>query len=173
MKTFLKVVLYAVIGVAVFVGACYVRGMYLPAQATVDASTTIMAPPARVWSTLTKSAALPQWRKSVTAVEPLPEENGDPCIYEKQTSHRTKVCEHVTRPGRQVVFRIDDDAFRGTWTVDLAPIQNSATHVTITQEGTFANPWYRFLAYQFGIESEMKKAEAELKAYVEQANGAQ
>lgn len=166
-KTFLKVVLYALIGVVVFVGACYIRGLYLPAQAVADASTTIMAPPARVWSTLTNSALLPQWRQSVTAVEPLPEENGDPCIYQVQTSNRAKICEHVNRPGRQVLFHIDDKAFKGTWTVDLAPIQSSATHVTITQEGTFANPWYRFLAYQFGIESEIKTTEADLKKYVE------
>lgn len=167
MKTFFKVALYAIIGAAVFVGACYIRGMYLPAHHTVDASTTIMAPPARVWSTLTNSALLPQWRKGVTAVEPLTDEDGDPCIYEVIGTDRTRLCEHVKTPGKSVIFRIDDKSFKGTWLVELSSIQGSATHVTITQDGEFTNPWYRFLGYQFGLESEMRNVEADLKAYVE------
>ena len=167
MKGFLKVVLYLAIGVAVFVSACYIRGMYLPEEHEIERSVTIMAPRAEVWKTILDYEALPQWYSPVTAVEKLPAQNGDTCYLELHKKERVEVCEHVVTEGKEAVDRIQEEVFQGTWTYDLQSINATSTHLTTTEHGRIHSPWSRFLAYQFGLGEELNTFHADLKKRME------
>ena len=167
MKGFLKLIVYLAIGVAVFVSACYVRGMYLPEEHEIYRSVTLMVPRAEVWKTILDYKALPEWYSPVTSVEALPDENGDTCYIELHKKERVKVCEHVVTPGKEAVDRIEEEVFHGTWTYELQSINATSTHLTTTEHGHIYSPWSRFLAYQFGLGSGLETFHADLKKRVE------
>lgn len=166
MKSFMKTILYAVISIAIIVSLCYVRGVYLPIEHTIDRSITLQASRAEIWSTLTDTAAYPGWLSGVKAIEPRSPENGDPCYTEIQSHGQAKVCIHIVTPQREFVATITDPAFHGTWTITLESINTANTRVTTTQHGFLPQPLYRFIGYQFGLDSEIKTFHEDLKKHL-------
>lgn len=167
MKSLLTWIVYLAIGAAVLFGVCYVRGMYLPVEHDTYRSITIAAPRAEVFKTILDYQSLPQWYHGVTAVEPLPSEDGDQCYTEVHGSERVKVCEHVVAQDKKLIDRIEEKDFQGTWTYELEAINGSTTHLTTTERGSISSPWVRFTTYFFGLGSEVNRFHEDLKKHVE------
>lgn len=167
MKSFLTWVLYLAIGAGVLAGICYMRGMYLPLEHETYRSVTIAAPRAEVFKAILDYQSLPQWYRGVTAVEPLPSENGDQCYSEIHGNDRARVCEHIVAQGKNLIDRIKEKDFQGTWTYELEAINANTTHLTTTERGKISSPWARFTTYFFGLGSEVNKFHEDLKKHVE------
>jgi uncharacterized protein YndB with AHSA1/START domain len=125
----------------------YVIGLLLPQSHVASSSARFAAKPDALWASLTDVAAFPQWRRDVTRVEILPDENGQRGWreYGRQGTVTYRVVESV--PQRRLVSRIADEhlPYGGTWTYELAPA-GDGTRLTITERGEIYNPVFRFVA---------------------------
>jgi hypothetical protein len=125
----------------------YLIGLALPKSHVASASARFAAPPDSIWASLTDVAAFPQWRRDVTRVEVLPDENGQRGWREftAQGTVTYRVVESVAP--QRLVSRIADEhlPFGGTWTYELVPAA-SGTRLTITERGDIYNPIFRFVA---------------------------
>jgi uncharacterized protein YndB with AHSA1/START domain len=125
----------------------YVIGLLLPQSHVASASARFAAKPDALWASLTDVAAFPQWRRDVTRVEILPDENGQRGWreYGRQGTVTYRVVESV--PPQRLVSRIADERlpYGGTWTYELAPA-GDGTRLTITERGEIYNPVFRFVA---------------------------
>jgi uncharacterized protein YndB with AHSA1/START domain len=125
----------------------YVIGLLLPQSHVASASARFAAKPDALWASLTDVAAFPQWRRDVTRVEILPDENGQRGWreYGRQGTVTYRVVECV--PPLRLVSRIADERlpYGGTWTYELAPA-GDGTRLTITERGEIYNPVFRFVA---------------------------
>jgi uncharacterized protein YndB with AHSA1/START domain len=125
----------------------YVIGLLLPQSHVASASARFAAKPDALWASLTDVAAFPQWRRDVTRVEILPDENGQRGWreYGRQGTVTYRVVESV--PPQRLVSRIADERlpYGGTWTYELAPA-GDGTRLTITERGAIYNPVFRFVA---------------------------
>jgi hypothetical protein len=125
----------------------YVIGLALPKSHVASASARYAAAPEAIWASLTDVAAFPQWRKDVTRVETLPDENGQRGWREYTTQGAIAYRVEEWVPPRRLVSRIADRKlpFGGTWTYELAPA-GSGTRLTITERGDIYNPIFRFVS---------------------------
>ena len=136
-----------VIGVVVaVVVAIVVIGMTLPQNHT--AARTVYLPATRdsVWNLLTGVERYPEWRKDVTAVEPVP---GTPALTWRETAGGDRITYEATTVERpsHFVTRIADKGlpFGGSWDYRLQP-EGEGTTVTITENGEVYNPLFRFVS---------------------------
>jgi len=140
-------ILWIVGGLIVVCLVVYVIGMMLPQSHVASASARYAATPDAIWEELTDVLHFPQWRKDVTRVEVLPDENGQAGWreYGKQGTVTYRVVELV--PKRRLVSRIADRnlPYGGSWTYELAP-DDSGTRLTITERGDIYNPIFRFVS---------------------------
>jgi uncharacterized protein YndB with AHSA1/START domain len=125
----------------------YVIGLLVPQSHIASSSARFAAKPDTLWASLTDVAAFPQWRRDVTRVEILPDENGQRGWreYGRQGTVTYRVVESV--PPQRLVSRIADDhlPYGGSWTYELAPA-GDGTRLTITERGEIYNPVFRFVA---------------------------
>jgi uncharacterized protein YndB with AHSA1/START domain len=163
-KVLVVVAIILVLGVAVI----YVMGAMLPVEHTALMSATIDAPQQRVWSLITDTAGAAAWRKELTAVEAAPDQGGQPCFREVQKSGKMTFCVvEQTAPSHRVT-RIADKGlpFGGTWTYELQPMSETATQLTITEDGEVYPPIWRFLSHYVMGESRT------MEVYVQDLQGA-
>ncbi len=156
-------VIVLVFGVALFMGS------RLPLQHTASVTDTIPASQQKIWALITNPAAMPKWRTGLKAVTLSPPENGAQCWFEVQNAMTMLLCADVREePTRQVV-RIADPKlpFGGTWTYVLEPVNENATKVTITENGTTGPPMWRFVGhYVMGEDGSIKQYLSDLKRAV-------
>ena len=138
----------AIVGVLVVVVLVVaIVGWLLPQSHVASMSARYGAAPAAVWATLTDVQAFPQWRKEVTRIEMLPDENGQRG-WREHANHDVITYRVVESDApRRLVARIADKnlPYGGTWTYELAPA-DSGTRLTITERGEIYNPIFRFVA---------------------------
>ena len=129
-----------VLGVAglliVLVVAVVAIGYLLPQSHVASSSARYRASPDALWASLTDVAAFPTWRKGVTRVELLPDENGQRGWREHSGGETITFRIVEADPPRRLVSRIADQnlPFGGRWIYDLAPV-DSGTRLTITEQG--------------------------------------
>jgi uncharacterized protein YndB with AHSA1/START domain len=122
-------------------------GYMLPKSHVASASARFAAAPDSIWTSLTDVPAFPKWRREVSRVEVLPDENGQRGWREfgKHDAVTYRVVESV--PPKRLVARIADEnlPYGGSWTYELAP-DGSGTRLTITERGEVYNPIFRFVS---------------------------
>ena len=129
----------------------YVIGLTLPQSHVASVSARFTASPAALWTSLTNLTAFPKWRTGVTRVELLPDEKGQAGW--REVAGRDAITYRVVEKDapRHLVARIADPnlPYGGTWTYDLAPLEDGGTRVTITERGEVYNPIFRFVSRFF------------------------
>ena len=140
-------VLWIVGALVVLVVVVYVVGLLVPRSHVASASATYAAPPDAIWTTLTDVAAFPQWRRDVSKVELLPDENGQRGWREYGSQGTVSYRVGQSIPGQRLVSRIADEnlPYGGSWTYELTPV-DSGTRLTITERGEVYNPIFRFIS---------------------------
>ena len=151
--------LAAVVAVVVAVGYS------LPVKHVASRTAHVVAPPERVWATITDVASAPQWRPGVKSAEILGQGAAGP-VWREVSGDGTITFETVeSAPPRRLVTRITDKSlpFGGTWTYELQPA-GSGTQVTIQEDGEVYNPVFRFVSrYVMGHHATIDKYLAALR----------
>jgi len=133
-------------------------GYLLPQSHLASSSARYRASPEALWASLTDVAAFPTWRKGLTRVELLPDENGQRGWREHSGGETITFRVVEADPPRRLVSRIADQnlPFGGRWIYDLAPV-DSGTRLTITEQGEIYNPVFRFVSrFVLGYTSTME-----------------
>lgn len=159
------------IGVVTLVAAVWGTGALLPEHHTASVSRTLPAPPERVWTAMTEVEDFPTWRAEVDEVRRLPDRNALP-VWRESGRYGAMTLE-VTEldPPRRLVTRIADEElpFGGSWTYELDPT-GEETRLTITEDGTVSDPFFRFMArFVFGHTATMETYLAGLERLLEPA----
>jgi hypothetical protein len=156
----LSVVIAAAICAAIFVGT------RLPAEHRSTVTDTVPASQIKVWGLMTNLEALPRWRTGLKAVKLLPPNGGATCWVEVQSEISMPLCAEVREAPTKQVVRITDPKlpFGGTWTYLLEPAGESATKVTIIEDGTTGPAMWRFVDhYVMHEDGQIKQYLADLK----------
>ncbi|HVZ40785.1 MAG TPA: SRPBCC family protein [Candidatus Kapabacteria bacterium] len=153
----MHLVLIALGILVVMAGAVGIIGAMVPVEHSASRTALLHAAPDRVWSRLASIEAYPTWRKELAGVEMLPPHNGHPMWREKSRSNSILMEQDEALPNRRMVARIADTTlpFGGRWIFELRP-EGSETRLTITEEGTVHNIFFRFMSrYVFGYTASM------------------
>jgi hypothetical protein len=155
--------------IAALVAVVLVLGALQPRAHTTSVSAVVNAPQAVVWERIENVAQQPTWRTGLTAIEPMPSENGHSCWMEIQKYDKMPLCEVLTAAPATRIVAISDPKlpFGGTWTYELYPIDANTTRVAITENGT-TGPWlWRFAGhYIFHEDTMIKQYESDLQKSV-------
>ncbi len=149
-------VLFGVLVAAVAIA--YTVGARLPQDHLATVRARFAVPPDSVYDAITDVEAYPQWRKDVKSVSRLPASNGHTAWRETAGSGVLDYEATVTvRPNRVVnAITTKDAGFGGRWIFQILPDSTGST-VTITEEGTVQQPFFRFLQrYVFGTHAAME-----------------
>jgi uncharacterized protein YndB with AHSA1/START domain len=144
----MKWLLLAGLAIAVLIVVIVVIGVRLPVRHTASRTTTLKAPPADVWRSITDVSTFSQWR-TLKSAESLPLQAGHRAW--REVDRHGKAITYVADdevPMRRLVSRIADTSlpFGGSWTYEIAPAANGATLLTITENGEVYNPVFRFVS---------------------------
>jgi uncharacterized protein YndB with AHSA1/START domain len=125
-------------------------GALQPRDHVASMTTTIAAPPERVWATLTDVMSYPSWRSGVQRIE-LVSQPPAPLSWREHTKQGVMTfAVEAFEPPRRMVGRIADKnlPFGGAWEYVLAPdaTDPGKTRVTITERGYVTNPIFRFVS---------------------------
>jgi uncharacterized protein YndB with AHSA1/START domain len=102
----------------------------------------LKASPERVWLAVSDHASDPKWREDVAATTRLADRNGHAVWEDRFKKGDQRIAYETTesREGQKLVRTIvDQTAFGGTWTYELAP-EGTGTRVAITESGWIAPP---------------------------------
>jgi uncharacterized protein YndB with AHSA1/START domain len=145
----------------------YWVGRQLPVRHSASQQMMFRLAPEQVWAVIADFPTYAEWRKSIIAVERLPDLNGHSVWKEVEKGGGGLQYETLAAsPGKQLVRRIagDDLPFGGTWTFTLAP-HEKGTQLTITEDGEIYNPVFRFVArYLMGYQKSMQTYFSDLQA---------
>ena len=144
----MKWALYALGALAAVVIVVAVIGAMLPRDHVATMSTTIAAPPDKVWAAITDVSGYPSWRSDVQKVDVL---SANPLSWTEHTKQGAMtLATEAFEPPRRMVGRIKDEGapFGGAWEYRLSPAPNDSTKtvVTITERGWVSNPIFRFVS---------------------------
>lgn len=139
----------ALIVVGVLVGLVVVIalvGATLPRDHVATMTTTVAAPPDKVWAAITDVAAFPTWRSDLRRVEIVTQ---SPLLWREVSSQGPMtLAVEAFEPPRRMVARIVDqgEPFGGAWEYLVAPdsADSAKTRVTITERGWVSNWIFRF-----------------------------
>ena len=134
-------------------------GALLPVDHIASSRATFKAAPVDVWHALTDVATFPEWRSDVKSVELLPAEAGHKRWREHGSNGVITFVEQSAIAPSKLVTRIADEKlpFGGTWSYDLTPA-GSGTTVTIREDGSVRNPFFRFMSrFIFGHHATQKQ----------------
>lgn len=122
-------------------------GATLPRDHVASMTSSIAAPPDRVWSALTDVAAYPTWRSDIQRVETL---SASPLSWREHGKQGTMtLATEAFEPPKRMVARIMDEGmpFGGAWEYVVANDGDpSRSRVTITERGWVSNPIFRFVS---------------------------
>jgi len=142
-----------------------VLGALQPRTHVASASVVIPAAQDRVWFMIENTASQPGWRQDLTAVQPLPPQDGHTCWLEIQKYGKMPLCEVLTAaPTTRIVLIADPKLpFGGTWTYQLSPAGPDSTNLTIMENGFTGPLFWRFMGhYIFHEDTMIKQYEASL-----------
>jgi uncharacterized protein YndB with AHSA1/START domain len=152
----MKYVLIAVAVIAVLILIVVIVGALLPEKHTATAEASFHQPPSAIWQAITDYAKFPDWRTSVSRVQPLSPLNGNPSWIEFDAHANAIPYEVVdSAPPQRLVTRIADSKlpFGGTWTYEITPTTTGST-LRITENGEVHNVIFRFMSrFVFGQRS--------------------
>lgn len=135
------------VGFVVLVGVVVGVGLLLPEKHRASESSRFRIEAEQLWSIITNYRDYPAWRTGVSAVEQMPDMNGNP-VWKEADSNGAIPYETVESvPGKRLVRRIADPnlPFGGTWEFSLETTSEGTT-LTITENGEVYNPIYRFVS---------------------------
>lgn len=150
---------YFLVAIAILVGIILlvvVIGALLPEKHTATAEASFRQSPSAVWQAITDYTKFPEWRGTVSRVQPLAPVNGNPSWIEFD-SHNSAIPYEIieSTPPQRLVTRIADPKlpFGGTWTFEITPIGAGST-LRITENGQVHNVIFRFMSrFVFGHRS--------------------
>ena len=168
-------IVFGVTGVLVLAGACvYVAGFALPEEHIAERSRKVRATVEHVTERVRSVQAQPHWRRDVTRIEVQMYEPGR-ARYVEYTGGDTIAFEMRDLEGDwRFESRIvsPDLPFGGRWLIRLDAIDESATRVTIREEGIVRSPVFRALShYVFGHTGTMDAYLDDLEQSVEEEDG--
>jgi uncharacterized protein YndB with AHSA1/START domain len=148
----MKWIPYAIVIVAVLIGATFLIGYALPAQTTVSRSIILKQSPEAVFAALADLPHLAEWNRNTEKVEMLPPVNGKEAS--KQTFKGGMVMTVVTTestPPNRLVRAMGDAGgpFVGTWTYEISPA-DGGSKVALTEVAEMQNPLFRVMTRIFG-----------------------
>ena len=140
--------LYIAFVLIALIGGTGIWGLFIPVAHTAAGQITVPAPPESVYTVIRDIKALPSWWHDVTAVEPVPSTDGWERWKETADGMAMTLKVQFEEPGIHLVTAIDTAGhppFGGTWTYDLKLAPGGGTTVTIVEEGTVSNPFFRVM----------------------------
>jgi ABC-type Fe3+-hydroxamate transport system substrate-binding protein len=157
-------ILVLLLTLVVIIVAC--TGASLPLAHVAQRTVVVPAPPQKVFALIDNMQDYPSWRTGIKSVVKLPDVLGKPHWQENsQMGAILEVVTDDTAPTHRVVTIDPGLPFGGTWTFDLAPVAagTSATNLTIREDGTIHNVFYRFMErYLFGYTATIDQYEKDL-----------
>jgi uncharacterized protein YndB with AHSA1/START domain len=122
-------------------------GAMLPVAHKAARQMTVNQPRETVFALINDPAGFPSWRKSVSKVELLPDNNGHRVFREIAKDGRIQYEVDSVVPGELLVTRIADKTlpFGGKWTYSVSGDAKS-TVLRITEDGEVYNPLFRFVS---------------------------
>jgi len=148
----------------IFIGVPLVVGSFMPREHVGKGEAVINAPIGEVWKTASDYEAMPSWWRERRAIKRIADEDGRPRFEEKSDRMSLDyVFQEVQEPKRLVVALKDSSGyFGGTWTYELAPVDNK-TRVTITEQGWTNPAFFRFMMAVFGADATIKSCLAAMQ----------
>lgn len=143
------IVLLVVLGLVLLLALV---GALLPVEHRAACRVLLHQPASVVFAAITDVPNLPTWRKELTSVELLPDQDGKRCWREVSKYGPMDLRVEEIVPDRKLVGRIvtPGSPFGGTWTYRLEP-RGDATELTITENGEVYNVFFRVLSrFVFG-----------------------
>jgi len=170
MRTLFRIAGVVVVLVLLVIGVMLVLGGLQPREHTASATVVVNAPQAVVWQRITDLKSQTTWRTGLTAIDPLPPQDGHTCWQETSSFGKMPLCEVLAVAPATRIVRIADPnlPYGGLWTYELSPglgpTDINSTTLKITENG-FTGPWfYRFVGhYIFHEDSQIKQYEADLQ----------
>ena len=143
-------------------------GMLLPVEHQAGVQATLPAPAEAVWQRIRDIPASADWRPNVERFETLEDRDGRPAFTEHGDWGPMSFVIDEDVPNERLVTRIiDEPSFGGTWTFELEPVSEGSCRITITEDGTISNPFFRVLSrFVFGYSGNLEKYLAALEAAV-------
>lgn len=162
-------IILALVGfVLLLAGIFGVYGSTLPVTHTASVSVTLNKPREEVWRIINDIEAFPQWMKTITKVEMLPDGPGGERTFREHMGRNSFVLRDTNvEPGKRVVRTIVDDngPFSGSWDHVLESTSDSTTKFTLTETGSIKSPIPRaVMKLFFGYDHYLKIAAEQLKA---------
>jgi uncharacterized protein YndB with AHSA1/START domain len=121
-------------------------GLFLPRDHVATLTVRHDVPVERVWALVSDPPGWPSWNRDVTEVKRLEDRDGRPVwrLEGKRGGFALQIDE--VEPKRRFVTRIvDETAFGGTWTWELAT-EDAGTRLTLTEHGEVHNLIFRTLS---------------------------
>lgn len=148
MQTRMRNVLVLVAVLAVMILAIVSIGYAIPKTHVAVGEAVYHQPPETIWQAIADYSKFPEWRKTVSRVEPLPPANGLPA-WKEFDSHGSAIPFQIVESvaPQRLVTRIADSKlpFGGTWTYEISPTSTGST-LRITENGEVRNPIFRFVS---------------------------
>jgi hypothetical protein len=137
-------ILGGIVGLIVLVA---IIGLLLPDKHIVSRQIVLKQNPQTIWDTITDIDNFPSWRKDVTKIERLPDQNGHRVHREHCGGMQITLEQMEAIPPQRMVGRICDKSlpFGGGWTYELHGVEGG-TRLTISETGIVRNPIFRFVS---------------------------
>ena len=140
----MKWVLIVVGALAALGVVLFVVGLVRPKTHVATRTFRLAKPPADVWAVVSDFARVPEWFSEVSKIERIADSDGKPAWKETYGGRfeATVVTTEWVEPRKIVREILPSGPFSGSWTLELAP-DGEGTRLTITEQGTVANPFFR------------------------------
>jgi hypothetical protein len=141
----------------------HLKGRTLPIEHTSFAVIRLDRNAPEVWAVIADAARQPEWQKSVTKVDRLPDRNGHTVWKQSMGRNSFTLEETIVEPPRRLVREIVDNKgpFSGSWEFLLIPIPasegNQAVKVRLTERGKVTSTIPRAIMHFFGEDMYLKK----------------
>jgi hypothetical protein len=145
-------VVYIVAAIALVVFVVILVGAMLPKKHSVSRTVRIALAPDAVYAILSDVAQYPSWRPDLKSLQRLPDKDGRPAWIEETGGMKIPMTFDVLEP-RHLVARIDSTAlpFGGSWTYRIEGLPGGESSLTIIEDGTVSNVFFRFMSkFVFG-----------------------
>lgn len=130
----MRFAIYALASLIALVGIIALIGFFLPVNHEASRTAELNTPPEAIWPLIADPRSYGKWWKGADV--------------------KTEVIESAP-PSKLVTKIVDETAFGGTWTFEIAPTA-AGSRLTITERGEIYNVLFRALAkYVFGYTSTM------------------
>ncbi len=134
------------IALVALIGGLGLWGATLPREHQATSRITVAAPPESVYNVMRDIGMTASWWKDLTSVETVPSIDGWERWKETSGGMSFTLIVDQEEPPLRFTTRIDTTGhppFGGTWTYEVAIAAGGHTTVTIREDGTVDNPFFR------------------------------